>query len=69
MTARDGRNIEMRITSPKGDPDNVRTRAELEDKALRLASYAVGANEDEMRKVIARIWQLRTTADVRDFLC
>lgn len=69
MTTRDGRNIEMRITSPKGDPDNVRTRAELEDTALRLAAFTGAANGDEMRKVIARIWRLHNAADVRDFLC
>jgi hypothetical protein len=46
----------------------VLTRAELEDKALRLAAFTGGASAGEMRKVIARVWQLHEAADVRDFL-
>lgn len=64
----DGRELEKKIVSPKGDPDNCLTRAELEDKALRLAQYAGGATEEEMRQVIARVWRLRDEKDVRDFL-
>jgi 2-methylcitrate dehydratase PrpD len=68
VKTREGRELEQRITSPKGDPDNTLTRAELEDKALRLAGYAGGAGETEMKKVIARVWRLRRERDVRDFL-
>jgi hypothetical protein len=46
----------------------VLSRAELEDKALRLAAFTSGANAAEMKSVIARIWQLHDAADVRDFL-
>ena len=62
------REIEKRISSPKGDPDNVLTRPELEDKALWLAQYAGAASEQEMRQIIARVWRLRDEKDVRDFL-
>ena len=48
----DGRAIEQRIDSPRGDPDNTLTRAELEDKALRLAAYTGGATAAEMKKLI-----------------
>src|SRR4051812_40595325 len=68
VTTRDGRTLDQRIESPKGDPDNVLSRAELEDKALRLATFTAGANADEMKNVIARIWKLHDAADVRDFL-
>jgi 2-methylcitrate dehydratase PrpD len=64
----DGRELEKKIASPKGDPDNCLTRPELEDKALRLAQYAGGATEHEMKQVIARVWRLREEKDVRDFL-
>ena len=64
----DGRTIAKRIASPKGDPDNALTRAELEDKALRLAAFAGGATVDEMRKIIARIWRLHDDTDVRGFV-
>jgi 2-methylcitrate dehydratase PrpD len=68
VKTRDGRTVEKKITSPKGDPDNCLTRAELEDKALRLARYDGGATEDEMRRVIERVWRLKAEKDVRDFL-
>ncbi len=68
VKTRDGRELDQRIDSPKGDPDNTLTRAELEDKALRLAAYAGGANAEEMKRVIARIWRLREEKNVRDFL-
>lgn len=65
---RDGRELEKKISSPKGDPDNTLSRAELEDKALRLALSAGAATETEMKAVIARAWRLREESDVRDFL-
>ena len=68
VKTRDGRTLEKKIDSPKGDPDNGLTRAELEDKALRLAQYAGGASVAEMKQVIARAWRLRDEKDVRDFL-
>jgi 2-methylcitrate dehydratase PrpD len=68
VKTRDGRALEKRISSPKGDPDNVLSRPELEDKALRLAQYAGGAPESEMKQVIARVWRLHEERDVRDWL-
>ncbi len=68
VKTRDGRTIEQRIGSPRGDPDNTLTRAELEDKALRLAAYSGAATEREMKQVIARAWRLHEERDVRDFL-
>lgn len=68
VTTCDGRELDQRIESPKGDPDNALTRAELEDKALRLAAFTGGATAAEMQSVIARIWKLHEAADVRDFL-
>jgi len=68
VKVRDGKSFEHKIASPQGDPDNTLTRAELEDKALRLATYAGGATGAEMKKVISRIWRLREARDVRNFL-
>jgi len=64
----DGRKVFQRVDTPKGDPENTLSRPELEDKAVRLAQYAQGASETEMRAVIDRIWCLRDAASVRDFL-
>jgi 2-methylcitrate dehydratase PrpD len=68
VKTRDGKSVEHKIVSPRGDPDNTLSRAELEDKALRLAAYAGGATESEMRKVIARVWRLHEEKNVRGFL-
>jgi 2-methylcitrate dehydratase PrpD len=68
VKTKDGRTLEHKITSPKGDPDNTLSRAELEDKALQLGRYADGATEAEMRKIIARAWHLRAEPDVRGLL-
>jgi 2-methylcitrate dehydratase PrpD len=68
VKTRDGKSVEHKIVSPRGDPDNTLSRAELEDKALRLAAYAGGATGAEMKKVIARIWRLREARDVRNLL-
>ncbi len=64
----DGRTLEGRVSSPKGDPDNTLSRAELEDKAIRLAGYNGGCGEPEMKQIIARVWRLRDEKSVRDFL-
>jgi len=54
----DGRTLHARIDEPKGDPGNTLSRAELEDKAQRLAQFAGGASGEEMRGVIGRIWSI-----------
>ncbi len=64
----DGRRLECRVETPKGDPDNTLTRSELEDKAQRLVAYSAAATADEMQRLIARIWRLRDETSVRDFL-
>jgi 2-methylcitrate dehydratase PrpD len=53
-----GRRLTRRVDEPKGDPGNTLTDDEVEDKALRLASYRGGATEAEMRDVISRAWRL-----------
>ena len=68
VTTHNGRTLEKKISSPKGDPDNVLDRLELEDKAIRLAGHAGGATAEEMRRVIARVWKLHDAADVRGIL-
>lgn len=67
IRTRDGRTLTQRIDTPKGDPENTLSRAELEDKAIRLAAHAGAASEAEMRRVIARVWHLRDEPDVRGF--
>lgn len=67
VTTRDGRVLEGRVPSPKGDPDNTLSRAELEAKAMRLGAYAGAASAGEMRQIIARAWALRDQPDLTGF--
>ncbi|MSQ70971.1 MAG: MmgE/PrpD family protein [Betaproteobacteria bacterium] len=64
----DGRCIEGRVDEPKGDPGNSLNRAELEDKAMRLALYQGGASAVEMQRVIGLVWSLAESARVPVFL-
>lgn len=54
----DGRVLAGRVDEPKGDPGNTLSRAEIEAKAIALATYRAGATETEMRSVIRRTWKL-----------
>jgi 2-methylcitrate dehydratase PrpD len=60
----DGRAFDARVDEPKGDPGNTLSRAEIEDKAERLAAYRDGASRAEIGRAIERIRALRTTARV-----
>ena len=55
---RDGRKLHGRVDEPKGDPGNTLSRAEIEDKTLSLGRYADAATEQELRGLIAAIWNL-----------
>jgi len=58
VTTRDGRQFHARVDEPKGDPGNTLTRAELEDKAVRLAAYGHGADATEMRGIARLVWAI-----------
>src|SRR5207302_9017344 len=60
----DGRTCAARVEIPKGDPGNPLSRAELEEKAIRLAQFRGAANEAEMRAAIERIRSLDSEARV-----
>lgn len=68
VETRDGRRLECRVDTPKGDPGNTLSRAELEDKAQRLVGYSQAATPEEVKRIIARSWRLHDEASVRDFL-
>ncbi|WP_151639429.1 MmgE/PrpD family protein [Noviherbaspirillum aerium] len=54
----DGKIYHGRVDEPKGDPGNTLSRAELEDKAVRLALFSGAASESEMRRSFDRIWSI-----------
>ncbi|WP_459614089.1 MmgE/PrpD family protein [Bordetella sp. 2513F-2] len=55
---RDGRILPARVDEPKGDPGNTLSRPEIEDKVLRLGTYAGAATEKEIRLLIDTVWSL-----------
>jgi 2-methylcitrate dehydratase PrpD len=68
VATEDGRHLISRVDVPKGDPGNTLSRAELEAKARRLASYQQGATPAEIDQIIARIWKLEQQPNLRDLL-
>lgn len=63
-----GQEYTARVDVPKGDPGNGLSRAELEEKAIRLATFRGGATADEARAALARIWNLEYETSVRRLL-
>ncbi|MDD2101365.1 MmgE/PrpD family protein [Pseudomonas putida] len=64
----DGRVLHGAIDSPKGDPDNTLSRAELEDKFRRLLAFADQLNGDQAGVLIARVWGLRDALDLKGLM-
>jgi 2-methylcitrate dehydratase PrpD len=54
----DGRLLSARVDVPKGDPGNSLSRAELEEKAVRLGAFRHAADQREVREVVRRIWRM-----------
>jgi 2-methylcitrate dehydratase PrpD len=54
-----GQLLEGRVDEPKGDPGNTLSRAEITDKAMRLAAFSGGANPTEMGHAIDVLWNIR----------
>ena len=58
VTTTDGRVVTGRVDEPKGDPGNTLSRAEIEQKALRLGTYLGASTEDEVKALIAKVWAI-----------
>lgn len=58
LTTKDGRTFSARVDEPKGDPGNTLSRAEIEDKALRLGTYQGAASNEEVKSLIDKVWQI-----------
>jgi len=64
----DGRVLQGAIDSPKGDPDNTLSRAELEDKFRRLLAFAGALDGDQAGVLIERVWGLREARDLKGLM-
>ena len=63
-----GQVLEGRVDEPKGDPGNTLSRAEITDKAMRLAAFSQGATPEEMSKAIDHLWNIRKQAKIGHLL-
>ncbi|WP_284336160.1 MmgE/PrpD family protein [Comamonas sp. NoAH] len=54
----DGRTLQGRVDEPKGDPGNTLSRAEITDKALRLAAYGGAVTANQAQASIEQLWQI-----------
>jgi 2-methylcitrate dehydratase PrpD len=68
VQTRDGRSLTARVDEPKGDPGNSLSRAEIEDKALRLGTYRNAASKEESQALIDKVWSLAKTEMVGRFV-
>ena len=64
----DGERFTSRVDTPKGDPANTLSRAEIEDKAQLLGAFQDGASAEEVRRIVDRVWALDREPNVRDLL-
>ena len=64
VLVRGGQLLHGRVDEPKGDPGNTLTRAEIEDKAVRLAAFSGAASGQEMRALADFSWQLADCARI-----
>lgn len=64
----DGRTLSARVDVPKGDPGNSLTRAEIEQKAVRLGEFRGAASPAEVRAIASRVWRLEREATVGKLL-
>ncbi len=58
VTTRDGRTLEGRVDEPKGDPGNTLSRAEVDEKARRLALSSGAVLPAEIEGVMATLWTI-----------
>ena len=61
---KNGQVLDGRVDEPKGDPGNTLSRAEITDKAMRLAAFSGGANPAEMNKAIDLLWNIHKQAKI-----
>jgi 2-methylcitrate dehydratase PrpD len=61
---KNGQVLDGRVDEPKGDPGNTLSRAEITDKAMRLAAFSGGASPAEMNKAIDLLWNIRKQAKI-----
>ena len=68
VTTNDGRTLSGRVDEPKGDPGNSLSRAEIEEKSLRLGTYLGAATPEQVKALIHTVWNIRKQASIGELL-
>ncbi|BDW10856.1 2-methylcitrate dehydratase [Polynucleobacter sp. SHI8] len=68
VKTQDGRILHGRVDEPKGDPGNTLSRAEIEEKAIRLALFSGAASEAEMKTLFTQLWNMTKIDCVQSIL-
>ena len=68
VTTHDGRVLSGRVDEPKGDPGNTLSRAEIEDKAMRLGTYLDAATPAQIKSLIQNVWNIRKQSKLGSLL-
>jgi 2-methylcitrate dehydratase PrpD len=58
LTLVSGERISCFVDCPKGDPDNMLSRDELEDKVMRLAQHSGKLNAEEVSQLVTDAWKV-----------
>jgi 2-methylcitrate dehydratase PrpD len=64
VTTADGRVLTGRVDEPKGDPGNTLTRAEIDEKARRLAAYGKALDEAGIDRLMPRLWSIADRSEI-----
>ncbi|WP_345798603.1 MmgE/PrpD family protein [Castellaniella sp. MT123] len=68
VTTHQGQTLHGRVDTPKGDPDNTLSRAEIEEKVRRLGRYQDAASDAQIDALIARVWSLADMPSIERLL-
>lgn len=68
ITTRDGKAATTIVEEPKGDPGNTLSRAEIEDKLMRLGTYQNAATPDAVKALASQVWQIEGVARVGNLM-
>ena len=66
VTMASGQQFSTYVDTPRGDPGNMLSRDELEQKAQMLVAHFGVCERDVMQQVIDTIWQLRQVGSIND---
>ena len=68
VTTRDGKTVTAVVQEPKGDPGNTLSRAEIEDKLMRLGTYQDAASTEVLDSLAKRVWAIEEQPTIKQIM-